>query len=85
MTRVGGVDLPAEVAAAVAIDELVVHCWDLAMAAGLNFAADETNAQRGVRVRAGGRRAKPGREPSAYSARRWRYRTTPSCSTGCSG
>ena len=41
MTRVGGVDLPAEVAATVAIDELVVHGWDLAMAAGLSFAADE--------------------------------------------
>ncbi len=41
MTRVGGVDLPAEVAATVAIDELVVHCWDLALATGLNFAADE--------------------------------------------
>jgi uncharacterized protein (TIGR03086 family) len=42
MTRVGGVDLPGEIAAAVAIDELVVHCWDLAMAAGLSFACDET-------------------------------------------
>lgn len=42
MTRVGGIDLPAEVAAAVTIDELVVHGWDLAMAAGLSFAADET-------------------------------------------
>jgi uncharacterized protein (TIGR03086 family) len=41
MTRAGGVELPAAVAATVAIDELVVHCWDLAMAAGLNFAADE--------------------------------------------
>jgi uncharacterized protein (TIGR03086 family) len=41
MTRVGALDLPAEVAAAVAIDELVVHGWDLAVAAGLRFAADE--------------------------------------------
>lgn len=41
MTRAGGIDLPAEVAAAVTINELVVHCWDLAMAAGLSFAADE--------------------------------------------
>ena len=41
MTRVGGIDLPAEIAATVAIDELVVHCWDLAVAAGVNFAADE--------------------------------------------
>jgi len=42
MTRVGGLDLPAQVAATVAIDELVVHGWDLAMATGLSFAADET-------------------------------------------
>ena len=41
MTRVGDVDLPAEIAASVAIDELVVHCWDLAMAAGLNYACDK--------------------------------------------
>jgi uncharacterized protein (TIGR03086 family) len=32
MTRAGGLDLPAEVAAAVVADELVVHGWDLAVA-----------------------------------------------------
>jgi uncharacterized protein (TIGR03086 family) len=32
MTRVGGVDLPREVAGLVALDELVVHGWDLARA-----------------------------------------------------
>lgn len=35
MTRVGGVDLPGEVAAVVGLDELVVHGWDLARATGL--------------------------------------------------
>lgn len=30
MTRAGGVDLPGEIAAAVAADELVLHGWDLA-------------------------------------------------------
>jgi uncharacterized protein (TIGR03086 family) len=30
MTRAGGVDLPAEVAGIVALDELVIHGWDLA-------------------------------------------------------
>jgi uncharacterized protein (TIGR03086 family) len=34
MTRAGGVDLPGEIAAAVAVDELVVHGWDLARATG---------------------------------------------------
>ncbi|MFJ9149238.1 TIGR03086 family metal-binding protein [Streptomyces sp. NPDC102270] len=40
MTRAGGVDLPAEVAAAVAIDELVVHGWDLARATGQAYEPD---------------------------------------------
>ncbi len=34
MTRAGGVDLPGEVAAVVALDELVIHGWDLAKATG---------------------------------------------------
>lgn len=40
MTRAGGVDLPGEVAAAVAVDELVVHAWDLARATGLPYEPD---------------------------------------------
>lgn len=34
MTQAGGVDLPAEVAGVVALDELVIHGWDLAKATG---------------------------------------------------
>jgi uncharacterized protein (TIGR03086 family) len=34
MTAAGGVDLPGEVAGIVALDELVLHGWDLAMAIG---------------------------------------------------
>nr|MDQ6910794.1 TIGR03086 family metal-binding protein [Actinomycetota bacterium] len=34
MTRAGGVDLPAEMAGVVALDELVIHGWDLAKATG---------------------------------------------------
>jgi uncharacterized protein (TIGR03086 family) len=34
MTRAGGVDLPGEVAASVAINEVVVHGWDIAAATG---------------------------------------------------
>lgn len=40
MTRAGGVDLPGDVAAAVALDELVVHGWDLARATGQEYAPD---------------------------------------------
>ncbi|MFI6144489.1 TIGR03086 family metal-binding protein [Streptomyces sp. NPDC051109] len=41
MTRAGGVDLPAEVAVAVAADELVIHGWDLARATGQEYAPDQ--------------------------------------------
>ncbi|MER7574128.1 TIGR03086 family metal-binding protein [Streptomyces sp. NPDC126514] len=40
MTRAGGVDLPGAVAGAVAIDELVIHGWDLAVATGQPYAPD---------------------------------------------
>ncbi|MER6462788.1 TIGR03086 family metal-binding protein [Streptomyces sp. NPDC001228] len=39
-TRAGGIDLPGEVAAAVAADELVVHGWDLARATGQEYTPD---------------------------------------------
>ncbi|MFI8217164.1 TIGR03086 family metal-binding protein [Streptomyces sp. NPDC085932] len=40
MTRAGGVDLPGEVAGLVAIDELVIHGWDLARATGQAYTPD---------------------------------------------
>ncbi|MET7295223.1 TIGR03086 family metal-binding protein [Streptomyces griseoloalbus] len=40
MTRAGGVDLPGEVAGAVAVDELVIHGWDLARATGRDYTPD---------------------------------------------
>jgi uncharacterized protein (TIGR03086 family) len=40
MTSVGGVDLPGELAGAVALDELVVHGWDLAKATGSDAGYD---------------------------------------------
>lgn len=42
MTKAGPVEMPGEIAGLVAIDELVVHAWDLAVATGQPFAADET-------------------------------------------
>ncbi|MFF3675995.1 TIGR03086 family metal-binding protein [Streptomyces sp. NPDC002120] len=41
MTRAGGVDLPGEIAAAVAVDELVIHGWDLARATGQEYTPDQ--------------------------------------------
>ncbi|MEU6126162.1 TIGR03086 family metal-binding protein [Streptomyces sp. NPDC047123] len=40
MTRAGGIDLPGGVAGLVALDELVVHGWDLARATGQEYAPD---------------------------------------------
>src|SRR5262245_12496770 len=43
MTQVGGIDLPSEVCALVALDELVVHGWDLARATGQDFDPDQAS------------------------------------------
>jgi uncharacterized protein (TIGR03086 family) len=43
MTRAGGVDLPGEVAGLVALDELVVHGWDVAKASGQDYAVDDAS------------------------------------------
>ncbi|GAA1906712.1 TIGR03086 family metal-binding protein [Streptomyces durmitorensis] len=43
MTRAGGLDLPGAVAGAVAMDELVVHGWDLARATGQAYDPDEAS------------------------------------------
>jgi uncharacterized protein (TIGR03086 family) len=39
-TRVGGLTMPAATAATVAMNELIVHSWDLASATGQEYAAD---------------------------------------------
>lgn len=41
MARSGGIDMPAEFAAAVVLDEVVLHGWDLARATGQPFEAEE--------------------------------------------
>lgn len=43
MTRAGSVDLPGEVAGMVALNELVLHGWDLARATGQPFRAEEAH------------------------------------------
>jgi uncharacterized protein (TIGR03086 family) len=41
MTAAAGVDLPGEVAGVVALDELVVHGWDVAVASGQSYEPSE--------------------------------------------
>jgi len=41
MTRAGGIDMPGEIAGTVAIDEVVVHGWDVAVATGHGYSCDE--------------------------------------------
>jgi uncharacterized protein (TIGR03086 family) len=41
MTAAGGVDLPGEVGGLVALDELVVHGWDVAKASGQPYEPDD--------------------------------------------
>ena len=45
MTRAGGIDLPGEVAALVALDELVIHGWDVARASGQPYECDEASLE----------------------------------------
>jgi uncharacterized protein (TIGR03086 family) len=45
MTKAGGIDLPGEVAGVVALDELVVHGWDVARSSGQHYDIDEASLQ----------------------------------------
>jgi uncharacterized protein (TIGR03086 family) len=45
MTEAGGIPLPGEVAGVVALDEIVLHGWDLARATGQQFDCDPTSAE----------------------------------------
>lgn len=45
MTRAGGIDLPGEVAGAVALTEVVIHGWDVARATGQPYDVDAATAQ----------------------------------------
>ncbi len=44
ITMAGPLEMPAEVAALVALDEVVVHGWDLARSTGQSFEADDAAA-----------------------------------------
>ncbi|MDQ1485423.1 MAG: hypothetical protein QOJ62_1116 [Actinomycetota bacterium] len=40
MTQAGGVDLPSEVAGVIALDEVIVHGWDIAVASGQTYSCE---------------------------------------------
>ncbi|MFG3526944.1 TIGR03086 family metal-binding protein [Streptomyces sp. NPDC047917] len=50
MTRAGSVDLPGEVALLVALDELVIHGWDLARSTGQKYEGDEASLRTSLAV-----------------------------------
>lgn len=45
MTKAGPIEMPGEVGGLVALDEIVVHGWDLAAATGQPFEADEATLE----------------------------------------
>ncbi len=45
MTSAGGVDLPGEVAGLVALDELVIHGWDVARSSGQRYDVDPASLE----------------------------------------
>src|SRR5215207_126174 len=42
-TQAGGLDMPGEVAGVVALDELVIHGWDVARASGQPYVVDDAS------------------------------------------
>lgn len=63
MTAAGGVDLPGEVAGLVALDEVVVHGWDVARASGQPYDVPEEELEAVLRFVA------PFSEPGQEAAR----------------
>jgi uncharacterized protein (TIGR03086 family) len=45
MTKAGGGDMPAEIAGIVALDELVLHGWDVARASGQDYECDQASLE----------------------------------------
>jgi len=60
MTEAGGVTMPAEVMGLVALDELVLHGWDLARGTGQPFTCDPASTQACFEFTS--RSAEPGEE-----------------------
>ncbi len=52
MTEVGGISLPGAMAGGFALNELVLHGWDLARATGLAFDCDPAAAEASLSITA---------------------------------
>lgn len=66
MTQAGGVDLPGEVAALVAVNEVIVHAWDLATATGQRFGAEPDLVAAALRFVEQSVRESPGGTPGLF-------------------
>jgi uncharacterized protein (TIGR03086 family) len=66
MTKAGGVDMPGEVAASVATNEILVHGWDLATATGHDFAASPGVVEVATAFVAPTARQNPGGVPGLF-------------------
>ena len=85
MTKAGPVEMPGEIGGLVALDEIVIHGWDLATATGQPFAVDAADARGRPRVR--GDVLRPGHGGAArrrVRRRARRCRRTRRCSIACS-
>jgi uncharacterized protein (TIGR03086 family) len=83
MTRAGGIDLPANVAGVVALDEVIVHGWDIAVASGQSFRCEPQLAQAAYEFVQASAARNPHGSPGLFD-RRCLCRTTRRCSTGSS-
>jgi uncharacterized protein (TIGR03086 family) len=45
MTGAGGIELPGEIAGLIALDEVIIHGWDVARASGQDFDCDEASLE----------------------------------------
>ena len=68
MTRAGGLDMPAVVAARVAINEVVVHGWDLAAATGQDYACETEPLQAAQAFVQSAVEQNPGGSPGLFAA-----------------
>jgi len=66
MTRAGGLDLPGEVAGHVAINEVVVHGWDIAAATGHDYACETELVQAAYAFAQSAVAQNPGGSPGLF-------------------
>jgi uncharacterized protein (TIGR03086 family) len=48
MTKAGGLDLPAELAGTIALNEVLIHTWDIAVATGQPYAPESKHVEAGT-------------------------------------